>query len=114
MGGDRKTGKRYPHVWITGPDPLKHEIYENFLKAKAQANFRQEGWEFDFEDFFKMWKKDWHNRGRHAENVCMTRHDNEKPWSRANAYILTRKEHLKLQGLARKQQGMRYKKMKIQ
>ncbi len=109
MSGDKKSGKIYPHIWKYGPDPFKHEIHENFLKAKAQAMFRKEGWDFEFEEFYDLWKDDWHNRGRAAENVCLTRQDWDLPWSKTNCYIISRKEHLIQQGHRRASQNMTYK-----
>jgi len=109
MSGDKKSGKVYPHIWIVGPDPLKHEIHQNYLKAKAQAMFRKEGWKFTIDEFFSMWQNDWSNRGRGSDNVCMTRRDPNKPWSKENCYIITRREHLAEQGRQRSAKNMRYK-----
>lgn len=117
MGGDKKSGRVYPHVWKHGPDPFVHEVHIGYLKAKAQAQFRKEEWLLEFEDYFKMWKDDWNNRGRGADNVCMTRKDPEGPWDTNNAYIITRKEHLAEQGRQRSGKSIRYKtrytKMKV-
>jgi hypothetical protein len=42
-----------------------------------------------------LWKTDqrWKNKGRHPENLCMTRCDYEKPWTVDNVKFITRHEH---------------------
>lgn len=112
MPGDKKSGKIYPHIWKYGPDPLRHDIHEKFLKARAQAQFRNEGWQLSFEDYYSLWHKQWDNRGRGGENVCMTRYDPDSPWSKNNCYIISRQDHLIIQGQRRKSMNMRYNKLK--
>lgn len=96
-------GKERPQRWLIGADAgsFKHSLYHPWQKARAQANFRSEEWELSFEDFFDLWKDDWHNRGRKPENMCMTRLDFELPWDRKNTVIITRHEHLKKQNAQR-------------
>ena len=107
--GKGRKGPR-PHTWIIGPDdPYKHSMYLPWLKAKAQANFRDEEWELTFEEYYTLWKDEWPNRGRAAEQMCMSRKDFDGAWSIDNAIIINRHEHLKLQGLMRKEQSMSYK-----
>ncbi len=86
-----------PHVWRSGPDPLRHEQYIAWLKARAQANFRGEGWTMTFEEFEAMWNQDgsWHQRGRAADDLMMTRRDSGSPWSKDNCYIELRRDHLR-------------------
>lgn len=94
-------GVARPHTWISGPDQFRHEMYMPWLRAKAQANFRKEGWTLTFEEFFELWKNDWDNRGRQPENVCMTRIDKDMPWSNDNVIIVTRLDHLREQNKGR-------------
>lgn len=91
-----------PHIWKCGPDEDRHRMYQPWLCAKAQANFRKEGWTLPFEDFYQMWRNDWDNRGRQPENMCMTRLDKDAPWELGNVIVITRKEHLQEQGYARR------------
>lgn len=91
-----------PHTWLSGPDEYRHEMYVPWLKARAQAKFRKEEWELSFEDWFELWKNDWDNRGRSPENVCMTRIDFDKGWTADNVILMSRSEHLKLQGEMRR------------
>ena len=87
-----------PHSWKSGPDEFRHSLYVPWLKAKAQANFRKEEWTLTFDEWFDLWKDDWHKRGRKADNICMTRLDYDKPWSADNTVLMSRREQLVLQG----------------
>lgn len=91
-----------PHTWLSGPDELRHSMYVPWLKAKAQANFRKEHWELTFDEWADLWKNDWDNRGRSGDNVCMTRVDPDGAWSKDNTILMSRKEHLILQGERRR------------
>lgn len=83
-----------PHTWISGPDEYKHMMYTPWMRARAQANFRNEPWHLSFEEYYTIWAPHWANRGRHVTNVCMTRTDYEGAWTRDNIEIITRREHL--------------------
>lgn len=98
--GPGRYGPR-PHVWVCGPDEYKHSMYMPWMRAKAQANFRNEGWDLTFEQFYELWKNDWSNRGRQPDNMCMTRDDYAGAWCLDNVRVVTRREHLQ------KQQGAR-------
>lgn len=106
--GMNAKGVKRPHVWLTGPDEYKHSMYQPWLLNKAQANFRQEGWELSFEDYYEMWKDYWPKRGRKADDYCMTRKDWEKPWTKKNTIITIRKDHLAKQ--AKLRTGFKYSK----
>lgn len=76
-------------------DRLEHAKHLAFLRQRAQANFRKEGWELTIEQFFSMWTDElWAERGRKPLNYCMVRRDIEKPWSRENCLIITRYQQL--------------------
>lgn len=94
-------GKKRPHTWISGPDEYKHSMYWPWQLMKAQATFREEGFDLAFEDYYQLWKDDWNNRGRQADNMCITRIDPDKPWTKDNTELVTRHEHLKRQGFYR-------------
>lgn len=102
-----KTGPR-PNVWICGPDEFKHSMYMPWMRAKAQAKFRDEPWDLSFEEFYELWKDDWHQRGRGPDDVCMTRDDIDGVWDKKNTIIITRHEHLIRQSVTRASQGMKY------
>jgi hypothetical protein len=107
--GKGKKGPR-PHVWICGPDQYKHQMYVPWMKARAQARFRQEEWTLTFDEYFDLWNGKWHERGRDRDSLCMTRHAWSEAWSKDNAVIIERHEHLRAQGLARR--GMTYQRRK--
>lgn len=107
--GPGKYGLR-PHVWVTGPDPFKHDMYHPWQLAKAQANFREEGWTITFDEYYNIWKDYWHQRGRKGDDYCLTRITASLPWTLSNVEIITRREFLQRQGLIRK--GATYKKRK--
>lgn len=99
-----------PHMWLIGPDDsYKHSMYLPWLRAKAQANFRQEGWTLTFEEFYNIWEKEWPNRGRGSDQMCMSRLDFEKEWTADNCVVIIRSEHLKQQGQYRKELNMKYR-----
>ena len=82
----------HPDRWISGPDPKIHAMYTPWQRCSAQANYRGEGWEMSFTEFVQLWGDDWHLRGRDGPDLCMTRTDVEKPWSKENCEIVTRQE----------------------
>jgi len=100
-----------PHCWKSGPDPIEHKKYLNWLQQKTQANFRKEKWEVDFETWKDIWGEDWHNKGRASDNLRMTRIDDRGAWCRDNIEILTRKEHVIKQG-QRRDKNWRWKNRK--
>jgi hypothetical protein len=91
-----KLGRKPATSWVTGPDPRRHKQYYAWMKHKAQAKYRQEPHELSFVEWEEIWNTDyhWENRGRALENVCLTRIDIEKPWSRDNCEIISRQEQL--------------------
>jgi len=88
------TGLR-PHVWKSGTDPQRHEQYTQWLRQRAQANYRKEVWDLSFDDFVEIWGQDWCHRGRASEDLCMTRDDYDQPWHKTNVDIVPRHEHVR-------------------
>ena len=97
----RGTGPR-PHTWVTGPDELTHAQYRAFIQCRAQANYRGEGWELEFDQYQAAWGDQWSQRGRCRDDVCMTRCDPTQPWSEHNVHVITRQQHADLQGIGRR------------
>jgi hypothetical protein len=87
-------------MWVTGTDPIEHKKYRVYIQQKNQAQWREEGWDISFESWKQLWEDSgmWESRGRERGDYCMTRRDWSTPWTRANAQIITRQEHAKLQG----------------
>jgi hypothetical protein len=111
--GLHAAGLERPHVWKIGPDANRHKMYIPFLKARAQANYRNEGWDLTFEKWFELWDGQWERRGRGIDDLCITRIDPEKPWSDTNAQVVARIDHLREQNLARKGKSYRSRKGKL-
>jgi hypothetical protein len=85
------------------PDELDHLRHIAFLKARAQANYRQEPWILTIEEFFQLWPKEsWCLRGRKPGELCMIRLDREGPWSIDNSRVVTRYAQLVRDKKARK------------
>lgn len=97
-----KRGLR-PNVWVSGPDPERHRRYLQWLQQKNQAQFRNEGWDFAFDDWLEIWGDLIQYRGRKKGSMTMVRRDYDQPWSKDNARIVDRMEHAQVQqGLALK------------
>ena len=89
-----RTGPR-PHIWKSGSDPADHELHVQCQRSRAQAKYRGEEWYINEEEYIKLWRTDDRhlNKGRHPENLCMTRIDFEKPWTVDNVQFITRHNH---------------------
>lgn len=91
-----------PQSWISGPDPEEHKRYRVWIQQKNQAQWREEGWNIDFETWKQLWADSgqWDNRGRVKGTYCMTRKDWSTPWTLDNVVIVPREVHAKMQGEA--------------
>ena len=97
-----------PHVWKVGPDEFRHSIYHPWQMSKAQAVFRGEVWNLEFEDYFDMWKDLWEHRGRGSDDYCQSRIDPNGPWDKKNTVIITRKQHLQNQRINKETGNIKY------
>jgi hypothetical protein len=86
-----------PHTWLSGPDDVDHELYCQCQRGRAQARYRGEEWQITEAQYILLWRTDdrYLHKGRHNEDLCMTRIDPEKPWHIDNVKIITRLEHYK-------------------
>lgn len=83
-----------PHVWkVQGEIP--HQQYIAWLKMKAQAVFRGEPWQFEFEDFQQVWQGHWERKGRGKDDYCLTRTNIQEAWSKDNVECIPRIDHLR-------------------
>lgn len=97
-----RTGPR-PHCWkVQGEIP--HKQYLAWLQMKAQASYREESFELTFEDFQRLWQKNWDRKGRASDDFCLTRQDPMGAWSPENTLCVRRVEHLRRQKLYKKEQ----------
>jgi hypothetical protein len=97
MSGGGKKNKSYPHTWLSGDDPVRHKQYYVWLQQRNQAQYRNEGWDLDFDTWVSLWGDLWQLRGRDRDGYCMTRRDWDKPWTKKNVEVITRGEHFKRQ-----------------
>lgn len=98
-------GKPRPKSWTFPDDPVKTKAYLCYLRAKAQAKFREEFWDLTFDQWWHLWTSSgqWHNKGKAADEYCMLQRNTDLGWTVDNAYIATREEHFKTQRQRRKQ-----------
>jgi hypothetical protein len=79
-----------PWAWIH-KDPFDHVRHNAWLKAKAQAAFRNEPWHLTIEDWFTIWTPElWQRRGRGTNDVCMVRIDTDLGFTVDNVKIVER------------------------
>lgn len=90
-----------PHVWVSGPDPQVHRQRTAWARARAQAQWRGEGWEITWPQYQEIWGDLWQRRGRTRHSLCLARPDYDLPWCVTNVEIITRQEHARRQGRAR-------------
>lgn len=83
-----------PDLWVTGPDPIRRDKYYAWMKHKAQAKFRGEDYELEFEDWERLWPDEaWFNRGRGRDCLILSRRDWAGAWSVDNCEIITKLEY---------------------
>lgn len=81
-----------PHVWLSGPDPVRHEQHIAWHRARAQAHYRGEEWELTYEQWIRIWGDKWSQRGRGVDNLLLTRKNYKKSWNTRNVHLVTRSE----------------------
>lgn len=96
----RLKGSISPNTWLSGPDPINHKLYTDCQRARAQANFRGEGWEITEQEYIDLWRQDdnYKLKGRSTGSLCLVRIDLEKPWRLDNVQILERLRHFRRAG----------------
>ena len=92
-----RTGPR-PHCWKVQGEQ-NHKQYLAWLQMRAQANFRQERFLLDFEQYQNLWQGFWHRKGRANTDYCLTRTDPTGAWEITNVVCMPRVEHLRRQKL---------------
>lgn len=78
-------------------EPLKYKKFIDFLKSRAQANFRKEPWELSEQQFFRIWSDERYLRkGRGSIDLCMTRIDPDDSWREGNIAVLNRRLQIQI------------------
>ena len=87
-----------PRAWKY-KDPFDHERHLPYLRSRSQCAYRGEEFELSFEDWCELWPTPelWRQRGRHSEDLTMTRIDPELPWNINNCVVMTRREQISRQ-----------------
>ena len=90
----RKNGI-YPELWKSGRCPVRHKLWLECQRNRAQAKYRGQVWEIDEETFIELWMQDdrYKQRGRRGDDLCMTRINKTLPWTKHNVQFLSRKAH---------------------
>ena len=99
----RLKGSLSPESWLSGPDPIDHKLYVDCQRARAQANFRGEGWTITEQEYIALWRQNdnYKLKGRSSGSLCLVRIDLEKPWTLDNVEILERVRHYRKCGKER-------------
>ena len=111
-------GLERPHTWATGTDPLKHEMFFEWHLSRAQYNYRYKHkldpgqWKLEFEDWCNLWEGKWHNRGRKADNFCISKINPEGDWTKNNIEIIERSHHTRKQADFKRLKKAREEKLK--
>jgi hypothetical protein len=93
----RKNGI-YPQIWLSGPDPIDHKLYNDCQRARAQAWYRGEEWTITEAEYIAIWRENdyYKNKGRASDQYCLVRKDYEKGWFLDNVEIRIRLDHYKI------------------
>ena len=85
------------------PDPIDHERFIAWHRARVQARFRDEPWDLTVEDWFQLWTKaKWAKRGRGRDDLCMIRKDHTLSWCVGNVKVVSRLFQLRMYARLRK------------
>ena len=78
-----------------------------FYTSRCQARLRGHEWYISQEEFFELWSTNdrWASRGRHSDDLTMSRIDMAGDWSMDNVQICTRREMLKAEAQYRRQKN---------
>tara|TARA_R110000772_G_scaffold205144_4_gene315396 strand:+ start:4211 stop:4495 length:285 start_codon:yes stop_codon:yes gene_type:complete len=72
------------------PDRLQQNKRNVFHRQKAQAKYRGETWNIDFEQWWGLWETYWDLRGRRPSDYCMRQLDTQLGWEMPNLEICER------------------------
>lgn len=82
-------GKRVIHK-----DPILNAIRRAWHRARNQARYRGEDWQLTELEFRELWLPVWQQRGRHSQDLTMSRVSYDQGWVPGNIEIITRREFL--------------------
>lgn len=73
-----------------------------YSRARAQAHFRDEGWELTFEEWIECWGDRLSASGTGPHDLCLARRDTRDSWNVDNVCVMTRHEANQRRRRARK------------
>ncbi len=76
-------------------DPNDRRLHLAWLRARAQANYRNEEWHLTLAEYFAIWSGNVHRKGRGADCLVMTKIDLDQPWQLDNVHLQERRIQLK-------------------
>ena len=80
-------------AWISGPDPVHHEMYVAYGYKRQTSLRRGESWSLTWPCYRDLWQDHWHQRGTAADSLCLVRKDFDGVWQDHNVELITRREH---------------------
>lgn len=98
-GGGRVPGRDYSYLNTYPGAQAEHRL--SWCRMRAQAKYRNEGWDLTWEQYQEIWEGKWHLKGRASDDLCLTRIDWSGAWTMDNVNLVFRLEHLRRQSKAR-------------
>lgn len=98
-GGGRVKGRDYSYLNLYPGAQAEHRL--SYCRMRAQAKYRNEGWDISWEQYQEIWEGKWHLKGRASDDLCLTRIDWAGPWTMANVNLVFRLDHLRRQSKER-------------
>lgn len=85
--------------------PYQAETRRAWLVHRSQARFRHEEYDLTLDEYRALWGELFARRGRHPQDLTMTRCDEVQGWHVRNIQIITREQHCREQINRRHQEG---------
>jgi hypothetical protein len=98
-GGGRVKGRDYSYLNTYPGAQAEHRL--SYCRMRAQAKYRNEGWDITWEQYQEIWEGKWHLKGRASDDLCLTRIDWAGPWTMTNVNLVFRLDHLRRQSKER-------------
>jgi hypothetical protein len=77
-------------------DPEESKRRHSYTSSRAQAKFRNESWDLEYQEWLDIWGDLWQQKGKGRDDYCLCRLDNDDGWNRANVAVMTRANWLKM------------------
>jgi hypothetical protein len=98
-GGGRVRGRDYSFTNRYPGVTAEHRL--SYCRMRAQAKYRDEGWDLTWEQYQEIWADKWHLKGRGREDLCLSRIDWAGAWTIDNVNLIFRIDHLQRQSKQR-------------